>query len=120
MSFDIDLADNTIAYAFDGPMDDKTINALREQIEAKLAIHECINIYLEDRSIDHFTLYSVFMGVFYPLMNYNRFLKVAMVTDRAWIHLLSTMNNMMLSGDIRNFITEDREQAIDWITDSKK
>jgi len=116
MSFDIELTDNTIAYAFDGPMDDKTINELKRQIEAKLAIHDRINVYLEDRSIDHFTLYSVFVGIFFPLMNYKRFLKVAMVTDRTWIHLLSTMNNMIVDADMRNFVTQDREKAMDWIT----
>lgn len=104
-----------MAYVFDGPMDAKVINQLKLQIENKLLFHERINIYLEDRGIDHFTLYSVLVGIVFPLQHHKRFNKVAMVTDRSWIHLLSTINSTMISAEIRNYKTEDREEAMDWI-----
>lgn len=115
MLLEYNLADNTLAFAFEGPMDAKTINELRSQIEAKLEVHERINIYLEDRSVHYFTLYSVFMGVVYPLQNHNRFAKVAMVTNRSWIHLLSGINNYLVSADIKNYKTEERIDAMSWI-----
>ena len=118
MFTDYSLSDNTIAYAFDRPMDDITINALKQQIESKLAVHDGINIYLEDRGIHHFTLYSVLMGVFFPIINHKRFLKVALVTDRKWIHLLSTINHMIVDADIRNCVSQESEGALQWISEN--
>ena len=116
MVIDYDLADNTIAYVFDGPMDAQTIEALRDQIEQKLKIHDRINIYLEDRGVEYFTLYSVIVGIIFPLQHHKRFDKVAMVTDRSWIHLLSAINNQFISGDIRNYTSEERVDAMQWVS----
>jgi len=118
MILDYDLADNTIAYVFDGPMDASTIEALRGQIERKLEIHARINVYLEDRGVEYFTLYSVIVGIIFPLQHYKRFNRVAMVTDRSWIHLLSTINNQFISGDIRNYTSEKRVEAMQWVSNS--
>lgn len=115
MVVDYDLADNTIAYVFDGPMDDAKTDELRRQIENKFQYHKTINIYLEDQGIQYFTLYSVLVGIIFPLKHSKRFNKVAMVTDRNWIHLLSTMNGFFVSAEVRNFKTEDRVEAMDWI-----
>jgi hypothetical protein len=115
MVIDYDLAENTLAYVFDGPMDDERINELRKQIEHKLQYHKTINLYLEDRGIEYFTLYSVLMGIVFPLRHTKRFDKIAMVTDRNWIHLLSTMNSFFVSAEVRNFNTEGRVQAMNWI-----
>lgn len=116
MVLDYNLADNTIAYVFDGPMDETTINALRDQIECKLEIHDRINVYLEDQGVAYFTLYSVIVGIIFPLQHHKRFDKVAMVTDRSWIHLLSAINNQFISGDVRNYTSDERVVAMQWVS----
>lgn len=116
MVIDYDLAENTLAYVFDGPMDDERINELRKQIEHKLQYHKTINLYLEDRGIEYFTLYSVLMGIVFPLKHTKRFNKVAMVTDRSWIHILSSMNDFFLSAKVYNFRVDERIDAMNWIT----
>ncbi len=116
MILDYDLADNTIAYVFDGPMDAQTIEALRYQIEQKLEVHNRINVYLEDKGVEYFTLYSVIVGIIFPLQHHKRFDKVAMVTDRSWIHLLSAINNQFISGDVRNYTSERRIEAMQWVS----
>lgn len=116
MVLDYDLADNTIAYVFDGPMDAQTIEALRDQIEQKLEVHNRINIYLEDKGVEYFTLYSVIVGIIFPLQHHKRFNRVAMVTDRSWIHLLSAINNQFISGEIRNYTSEKRVDAMQWVS----
>ena len=115
MLLDYNLEENTLAYVFDGPMDAKTINELRRQILNKLEIHQTINIYLEDQGIEYFTLYSVLTGIIFPLQHHKRFNKVAMVTDRSWIHLLTTMNGLLISSEIRNYTTENRAKAMRWL-----
>ena len=116
MVLDYDLADSTVAYVFDGPVDEQTIKALRTQIERKLEIHDHINVYLEDRGVEYFTLYSVIVGIIFPLQHHKRFRKVAMVTDRSWIHLLSAINNQFISGDIRNYSSDKRVEAMQWVS----
>jgi len=113
---DYTLADNTIACIFNGPMDTEAINTLRDQILKKLEIHEKINIYLEDQGIQYFTLYSVLQGIIFPLQHHKRFDKVAMVTDRGWIHLLSAINSSFIDASIKNFTSEERLEAMAWIT----
>ena len=97
-------------------MTDEKINELRDDILLKLESHDKINIYLEDKGIEHFTMYSVLQGIIFPLQNANRFNRVAMVTNRNWIHMISSLNSRLISATIKNYTTEDRVQAMQWVT----
>lgn len=115
MVIHLDFAIDTVAYVFDGPMTDQKINELRIDILQKLEKHDQINIYLEDQGIEHFTMYSVLQGIIFPLQNSNRFNRVAMVTNRNWIHMLSSINQIFMTGSIKNFTTEERVHAMQWV-----
>jgi hypothetical protein len=110
------FADNTIGYMIEGAMDKEAILELRALILEKFETHDIINLYLEDQGIDRFTLYSVLMGIVFPLKHTKRFNKVAMVTDRSWIHILSSMNDFFLSAKVYNFRVDERIDAMNWIT----
>lgn len=109
------ISNNAIGYIVDGVMDTKAIHYLRDEILKKLEDHEKISIYLEDAGVERFSLDSIIVTTIFPHKHRNRFDKVAMVTDRKWIHVLSSVNGLLVDATIKNFIIEDRMKAIDWI-----
>ncbi|MEL6811290.1 MAG: STAS/SEC14 domain-containing protein [Bacteroidota bacterium] len=118
MLSDFSFADDTIGYIIEGKMNKAVVMELKTLILEKMKEHDKINLYLEDAGIEDFSLDSVFIGTLFPHKHARRFNKVAMVTDRKWIHLLSAVNRKLLSGNFRNFVTERRMDAIAWITET--
>lgn len=119
MFIDFSFADNTIGYVIEGTMDKKTILDLRSQILEKLETHDKINLYLEDNNIKHFSLSAATIGTLFPLEYANRFTKIALVTNRKWIHALATLDNILLvEATLKYFPIKDRMSAISWIVDT--
>lgn len=115
MLFDFSFADNTIGYLIEGDMDKATILELRRLILEKFETHDKINLYLEDSDIGHFSLTAATIGALFPIEYAGRFIKIALVTDRKWIHLLAAMDNLVIKPQLKYFTTEDRLKAITWI-----
>lgn len=117
MFLNFSFANDAIGYIVEGSMDSKAIHTLKDEILKMFEEHDKINLYLEDAGIDHFSLDSVIIGTIFPHEHKHRFRKVAMVTDRKWIHMLSSMNRVLLGANFRNFTTEQRLEAISWIAE---
>ncbi|MEL6811289.1 MAG: STAS/SEC14 domain-containing protein [Bacteroidota bacterium] len=115
MLSDFSFAQDTIGFIIDGKMDTKAINDLRAQILEKFKDHETINLYLEDAGIERFTLNAVFIATLFPVEYSSRFNKIALVTDRKWIHMLGNLDTLIANVDIENFTTEKRLDAMTWI-----
>ncbi|MDC8003090.1 STAS/SEC14 domain-containing protein [Aureisphaera galaxeae] len=109
------FAQDTIGYIIDGKMDTVAINALRAQILEKFEEHDKINLYLEDSGIESFTLNAVFIATLFPIEHAKRFHKIALVTNRRWIHMLGNLDTLIAKVNIRNFTTEERMNAMAWI-----
>ncbi|RMA66544.1 SpoIIAA family protein [Ulvibacter antarcticus] len=115
MSTVFSFSDDTIGFIIEGVVDDKTIENLKESLALKLKEYNSINLYLEDSGIEKFRLQSVVTRALFPLENSNSFGKVAMVSDRRWIHLLSSFNNLFTQCEIRCYTSENRIEAMSWI-----
>jgi hypothetical protein len=109
------FADNTIGYMIEGDMDKATIMELRALILEKFETHDKINLYLEDSAIANFSFSAATIGALFPLEYSSRFLKIALVTDRKWIHVLAAMDNLVIKPTLKHFSTEDRLKAMNWI-----
>ena len=117
MFLNFSFPNDSIGYIIDGVMDTAAIHYLRDEILKKLEEHDKINIYLEDAGVERFSLNSIVVSALFPHRHRDRFNKVAIVTDRKWIHFLTLVNNIFISATVRNFTTEKRMDAIGWITD---
>jgi len=115
MLADFSFADDTIGYMIEGDMNHKTITELRNLVLEKLKTHDRINLYLEDRSITKFTFSAAAIGMLFPLEHARRFRKIALVTDRKWIHTLASIDNILIKADLLHFAKEDRIKAMSWI-----
>lgn len=96
-------------------MDTKAINRLRAELLQKFEVNDTINLYLEDAGIERFSLNSVVIGTLFPHEYSHKLNKVAVVTNRKWIHMISSMSKVLLNANYRNFTTEERKEAIAWI-----
>ncbi|RXG28033.1 SpoIIAA family protein [Leeuwenhoekiella palythoae] len=113
--FDFSLSDNSIGYIVEGTMDYKAVQELKEAILDKFKKHDSINLYLEDNNIERFSLDAVFIAGIFPMQHKNQLNKVAMVTNRKWIHAIANFNKAVIGKDLRNFTIDRRMEAMNWI-----
>lgn len=111
------FSQNTVGYIIDGVMNTEAINKLKEQILLKFEEHETVNLYLEDSGIERFSINAVLIATLFPVEHHHRFNKIALVTDRKWIHALSFVDTLVVKVNIKNFTTEKRMDAMSWITE---
>jgi hypothetical protein len=109
------FSDDTIGFLIEGNFDMKTLDTLEFQIEAKLTEYDTINLYLEDTNIENFYLEAVVRQIAFKLSLNHRFKKIALVTDRKWIKLCASIENLFSNAEIKNFSSEERIKAMNWI-----
>ncbi len=114
------FAQDTIGYIIDGKMNTPAINNLRAEILEKFKKHDKINLYLEDAGIESFSLNAVFIATLFPVEHSDKFNKIALVTNRKWIHLLGNIDTLISNLNIKNFTTEKRMDAIAWIAEQDR
>lgn len=115
MFSDFSFAQDTVGFIIEGKMDRDAMDRLIAMILEKLEQHDYINLYLEDASVQQFTFDAINTAFWFPHKYKDRLRKVALVTDRKWIHALGGLNNMFLSTAIKNFPTQERMDAMCWI-----
>ena len=115
MLFDFSLSDNSIGYIVEGTMDYKAVQELKGAILEKFKKHDSINLFLEDNNIERFSLDAVFIAGIFPMQHKNQLNKVAMVTNRKWIHAIANFNKAVIGKDLRNFTIDRRMEAMNWI-----
>ncbi len=115
MLSDFSLSRNTVGYIIDGVMNKKAINDLKSQILEKFEEHDTINLYLEDSGIERFSLNAVMIATLFPVEHHHRFNKIALVTNRKWIHMLGVLDTVVVNVNLKNFTSDNRLEAISWI-----
>lgn len=114
---DYSFADYILGYVIDGTMDHAQITKLRNLILAKLETHDRVSLYLEDRNITKFTLSAAVIGALFPIEYAHRIDRIALVTNRKWIHFLAVIDNSFVKSEIRHFVRADRVNAVKWISE---
>jgi len=109
------FSDNAIGYIVEGKMDYDAITELKSGILKKIEEHDTINLYLEDNNIERFTLDAVFIAGIFPMQHANSLNKIAIVTNRKWIHVIANFNKVIIKADMRNFTVDERLKAMSWI-----
>jgi len=113
------LSDETVGYLIDGVMDKAAIVELRDRILEKMESYDKINLYLEDVNIESFSFSAVMIATLFPVEHKDRFHKIALVTDRKWIHALGILDTVLVGVTIRNFDVSERLNAVSWIANSE-
>ncbi|GHC47998.1 STAS/SEC14 domain-containing protein [Ulvibacter litoralis] len=117
MSVDFSFSENTIGYIVEGVMDKKAVLELRDSVLHKLKTYDKVNLYLEDNEIRKFTLTAVFIATIFPIEYSSKLNKIAIVSNRKWIHALATIDDFFIQGEFKKFPTENRLDAMAWIAE---
>lgn len=117
MLLNFSFSDNSVGFIIEGAMDYQAVQELKTAILEKLREHKTINLYLEDKNIERFTLDAIFVASIFPMQHLSQLNKIAMVTNRKWIHAIASINKALVGVEIRNFTIEERLDAISWIAE---
>lgn len=110
------LADNIIGYIIDGPYTEDSVDKIQNEVLEKLEVFETVNFYIEDTSNAEISLKAVLKSIPFKVKTGNRFDRVAVVTDRKWVQLFSSLEKLFFNAEIRLFSSGQRLEAIQWIS----
>lgn len=110
------LADNIIGFIIDGPYTEDSIDKVQNEILNKLEIFDRVSFYIEDTSNAEISVKAVVKSLPFKIKTGNRFDRVAVVTDRKWLQFVSTLEKLFFNAELRIFTTQQRLEAIQWIS----
>lgn len=110
------LADNNIGFIVDGPFDERAVEKMQSEINQKLELFDRVNLYLEDTAKAEISFKAILKNLPFKLKTANRFDRVAVVTDRKWLQIISVLEKLFFNAEIRLFSTQQRLEAIQWIS----
>ncbi|NND88520.1 MAG: STAS/SEC14 domain-containing protein [Flavobacteriaceae bacterium] len=109
------FSDSTVGFVIDKEYTKEVSKQLHKRILEKAEVYDKINLYIEDSSIEHFSIKIVAKEIIFKLENASLFNKVALVSDRKWIHRCASVENMFMEAEVKSFDSDDRLSAISWI-----
>jgi hypothetical protein len=115
----IPTADDVIAVVVRDAVASADLEALMDRLEAKLARHGQVHVFVETRAIDGIALSGLgaHLARAMPLLGQLRkFGRVAVVADQAWVRAGSRIESALLPGvGYRVFEPAQREAALSWV-----
>ena len=110
------LADNIIGFIVDGPYDEGSVEKIQIEVNNKLEVYDKVSLYIEDTINADISLKAVIKSLQFKIKTGNRFDRVAVVTDRKWLQVVSTLEKLFFNAELRIFPTQQRLDAIQWIS----
>jgi hypothetical protein len=107
---------DVLALEMGGTITGEDLDAIMDRTEAIMAKHDKIHVYVETHGIEGMQLSALphHMSRAFPLFGkLNRFGRVAVVSDQAWMRFGSRLESAMLPGiSYCVFTPEDRDEAL--------
>ncbi|HEY1144738.1 MAG TPA: STAS/SEC14 domain-containing protein [Allosphingosinicella sp.] len=115
----IESADDVIALTVSEKLTGAELDAIMDQLEAKMARHEKVHIFVETRAIHGVELSGLpsYMARAMPLFGkLKHFGRVAVVADQAWVRVATRIESALLPFiSYRVFLPEERDEALAWV-----
>ncbi|MDZ4067353.1 MAG: STAS/SEC14 domain-containing protein [Tabrizicola sp.] len=115
----IDSAGDVIALGVSGKITGSDLDAIMDRLDAAMARHSKIHIFVETRGIDGIELSGLpayvarAMPLFGKLTHFGR---VAVVADQAWIRMGTRIESAILPFiSYKTFEPAQREEALAWV-----
>lgn len=105
-----------VGFIIDGHYNDQTMGDLYSKVHEKLDYVDSVSLYLEDLPSARFSLSTLIKSIKFKMAIANRVGKVAVVTDRNWIYILTSLEKLLFPGQMQIFSSKNRLDAIQWIS----
>ena len=115
----IDTADDIVAMRIVGTIESADLDRVMDRLDAAMAAHDKVHVFVETRGIDGIALSGLghYVTRAMPLLGkLNRFGRVAVVADQAWIRMGTQIESAMLPFiAYRVFEPEQSDEALAWV-----
>jgi hypothetical protein len=112
--------DDVLALEISGTITGEDLDAIMDRTEAMMAKHDKIHVFVETRGVSGMNLSALphHVGRAFPLFGkLDRFGRVAVVADQAWMRVGTRLESAMLPNiSYRVCKPEERDDALGWVT----
>ena len=116
----IDTADDVIALKISDRITGEDLDPIMDRLDAAMAKHERVHIFVETQGISSLEITALprYTARAFPLFGkLNRFGRVAVVADQAWVRVGTRIESAMLPFiSYRTFEPSERDEALRWVT----
>jgi hypothetical protein len=117
---ELDSVDDVLAVRVSHKITGADLDAIMDRVDALLASHDKLNVFVETREIDGIELTSLpgYMARALPLFGkLDKFGRVAVVADQAWIRAGTRLESAMLPNiKYRVYEPDERAEALAWVS----
>lgn len=115
----IEVADDVIAVRISNKITGDDLDEIMDRLDAVMANHDKVHVFVETRSIDGIELRGLpaYVKRAMPLLGkLNRFGRVAVVADQAWVRFGTRLESALLPFiSYRTFTPDRRDWALAWV-----
>jgi len=115
----INSPDDAIALKISGAIKGQELDSIMDRLDAIMERHDKVHIFVETHSVSSLELSSLphYFSRAMPLFGkLNRFGRVAVVADQAWIRVGTRIESALLPFiSYRVFEPKDRDAALNWV-----
>lgn len=117
----LDSPGDTIAVKISGKIDGSDLDSIMDRFDQIMAAHDKVHVYVETESISGIELsaLAVQMRRAFPLFGkLDRFGRVAVVADQAWVRAGTRLESALLPNiSYRTYMPDERDEALAWVAD---
>lgn len=118
----IDSPDDVIALTVSDKITGTDLEAIMDRLEEVMSRHDKVHVFVETHSIDGIeiaSLASYAMRAMPLFGKLDRFGRVAVVADQAWVRVGTRLESALLPNiSYRTYMPGEREDALAWVFDS--
>lgn len=116
MATSFELAGHVVGIMIDQDVTSGYLEEIHALILQKLKEHKYINLFCEIMPGNKVGFKTAFQDLIFKSENSKKILKIAFVSDLAWLRTLMDVNNIFSSSEIKTFEFGERLDAIRWIS----
>ena len=115
----LDTPDDVLAVKIAHKITGEDLDAVMDRLDAAMGRHDKVHVFVETQQIDGIELSGLpsYMSRALPLFGkLNRFGRVAVVADQAWIRAGTRMESALLPHiSYRTYMPDERGEALAWV-----
>lgn len=115
MIVQLNITDDTVGFVFENFLNKYDTDEIKEAVLSKLKKFKKINLYLEEDEVDEIKMSAFIDQVIFDLKHADRFDKIAIVSNRKWIHGVTKIKDFLVSSNVKAFDLTERVEALCWI-----
>lgn len=116
----LDTADNVLAVRIAQKITGGDLDRVMDRLDAAMASHEKVHVFVETEALSGIEISSLpsYAARALPLFGkLDRFGRVAVVADQAWVRASTRLESALLPNiSYRTYMPEERDEALAWVT----